>query len=134
MVIPIGACDNVEWGGVDLSVVPPPPRAEPVEAGVRPGERLPESPILYYVARDARGGTIIPVAEILDSGLAPINMGEDPDAYGSRFIAAFLRRDAEFTLFHRGRRAGTLIVDSAAVPAGNVCRRVPRARGRLELG
>lgn len=133
MVIPIGGCDNVEWGGVDMAVVPPPPKAGPEESTLEAGERLPENPVLYYVTRDSARATVTPVAEVVEDGLAPLRIGEDAEEFGARFISAFLRQGSEMTLFRRGRRAGTLIVDSAAVPASGVCRRLPRAFGRMEL-
>lgn len=133
MVIPIGACDNVEWGGADVAVVPPPPKAGPAETDLEAAERLPESPILYYVTRDSARATLVPVAEVVEDGLSPLRPGDDAEAFGSRFIAAFMREGAEFTLFRRGRRAGTLIVDSASVPSSGVCRRLPRAVGHMEL-
>ncbi|NIP79060.1 MAG: hypothetical protein GWM90_07590 [Gemmatimonadetes bacterium] len=77
---------------------------------------------------------MIPVAEITDDRLEPIRPGDDPEAFGDRFISSFLRQGAELTLFRRGRRAGTLIVDSAAVPTGPACHPVPRATGTVELG
>jgi hypothetical protein len=75
----------------------------------------------------------VPVAEIGDDRMEPIGAGDDPDAFGARFIAAFMRQGSELTLFRNGRRAGTVIVDSAYVPTGNVCRRLPRAVGGVEL-
>lgn len=123
----------MEWGGVDMAVVPPPPKAGPVESDLEAGERLPENPVLYYVTRDSARATLIPVGEVVEDGLAPIRPGDDAEVFGSRYIAAFLRQGAEFTLFHRGRRAGTLIVDTASVPSEGVCHRLPRASGRLEL-
>jgi hypothetical protein len=135
MVIGLGGCDNVEWGGVDMAVVRPPPTAGPVdEEGIEAVDRLPDRPILYHVTRDGAQAMVVPVGEVDDrGGIEPIRGGADPDAFGSRFIAAFLRQGAELTLFHHGRRAGTLIVDSAFVPTGDVCRRLPWARGSLEL-
>ena len=134
MVIPIGGCDNVEWGGVDVAVVPPPPKADATEGTeLEAAEQLPENPILYYVTRDSGGATAVPVGEVSDEGLDPIEPGENPEQFGSRFVAAYLRQGSELTLFHRGRRAGTLIVDSATVPTEGVCRPLPRALGNLEL-
>jgi hypothetical protein len=133
MVIAVAACDNVEWGGLDFAVVQPPPTAAPVDEEIEAVDRLPDRPILYHVTRRPDGGVIVPVGEVTDDGLEPLRVGTDPDATGARFIAAFLRQGAEFTLFRHGRRAGTLIVDSAAVPTGDVCRRLPRAYGTMEL-
>lgn len=133
MVIAVGGCDNVEWGGLEIAVLPPPPRSGPAQADLEAGERLPESPILYYVTRDSTAATVIPVAEVTDAGMLPILPGNDPEEFGDRFIAAFMRAGAEYTLYRQGRRAGTLVVDSAVVPAGAVCHPLPRATGRMEL-
>jgi hypothetical protein len=134
MVIGMGGCDNVEWGGVDMAVVRPPPTAGPTdEEGVEAVDRLPDRPILYHVTRDGAQARVVPVGEVGENGIEPIRAGQDPDSFGARFIAAFMRQGAELTLFHHGRRAGTVIVDSAYVPTGEVCRRLPWARGSLEL-
>lgn len=134
MVIGLGACDNVEWGGFDLSVVPPPPIAGPVDQEPDAAERLPDRPILYHVTRDGDRATVVPVGEIDDDSMEPIRTGDDVEAFGGRFIAAFMREGSELTLFRNGRRVGTMIVDSAYVPTGDVCRPLPRAVGRVELG
>lgn len=133
MVIGVAACDNVEWGGADITVQPPPPKAGPTVGDIEAGDELPAGPILYHVVRDTLGNTLVPVGEIVDDELRPIPTGGDPDDFAERFTTAFLRRGAEFTLFHNGRRAGTMVVDSAALPAGYTCRPLPRATGRLEL-
>ena len=133
MVIAIGGCDNVEWGGLDLAILPPPPKAGPVAGDLEAAERLPENAILYYVSRDSAGASLTPVGEIGEEGLTPIRLGQDAEAAGSQFIAAFMRQGAEFTLFHNGRRAGTLVIDSASIPGTSVCRRLPRATGDVEL-
>jgi hypothetical protein len=133
MVIGLGGCDNVEWGGVDMSVVRPPPTAPPIEEGVADVERMPDRPILYHVTRRADGVVVVPVGEIGDDRLEPIHVGDDPAGFGARFISAFMRQGSELTLFRNGRRAGTVIVDSAYVPAGDVCRRLPHATGTLEI-
>ena len=133
ILIGLGGCDNVEWGGVQVAISPPPPRAEAPQSELEAAERMPDGSILYYVRRDSAGAEVIPVGAINDDGMEAINPGEDPETFGNRFIAAYLRDGAEFTLFHRGRRAGTLIVDSAYIPTGNVCTRLPRATGPMEL-
>lgn len=132
MVIGLAACDNVEWGGLDLSVVPPPPRTGPSAPDVQTGDRLPEGPVLYHVTRDSAATTMVPIGVIVDQELQRISVGDDAAEFGDRFTTAFLREGAEFTLFRRGRRAGTLIVDSAAVPT-SACRPLPRATGQVEI-
>jgi hypothetical protein len=134
MVIALGGCDNVEWGGLDVSVVRPPPTAGPVdEQQVADVARLPDRPILYHVTRGAEGVVVVPVGEVAEDRVEPIHVGPDAQGFGARFIAAFLRQGSELTLFRNGRRAGTVIVDSAFVPTGNVCRNLPWATGTVEL-
>jgi hypothetical protein len=135
IVILLAGCDNVSFGGADIAVVPPPPRAVAVpegaaEAGVEP---LPANPVLYYVARTADGGYMTPVGEIVGDSLAPIRSIGDPTTYAGRFIAEFMREGGEFTLFSRGRRAGTFVVATTAMPQTPTCPLLPIATGALEL-
>ncbi|HEX6307234.1 MAG TPA: hypothetical protein VFZ69_03540 [Longimicrobiales bacterium] len=135
IVILLAGCDNVSWGGVDLAVVPPPPRAVETpegaeEAGVEP---LPTNPILYYVARTGDGAVMIPVGQITGDSLAPIRAAGDAATYAGRFVAEFMRQGGEFTLFTGGRRAGTFLVQNAGVPETPTCPLLPTAAGSLEL-
>ncbi|HUG40269.1 MAG TPA: hypothetical protein VMM12_07285 [Longimicrobiales bacterium] len=133
ILIAVAGCDNVEWGGVQFAVVPPPERVEVTASELEAADRLPDGPVLYYVRRDSVRAEVTPVGAITDEGMEPLEPGADPEGFGNRFIAAYLREGAELTLFTRGRRAGTLIVDSARVPTADACKRVPRATGLLEL-
>jgi hypothetical protein len=135
IVILCAGCDNVSWGGADLAIVPPPPKATEVpegaaEAGVEP---LPTQPILYYVARNGDTGSLTPVGQVAGDSLAPIRATGDAATYAGRFIAEFMRQGAEFTLFTAGRRAGTFIVQSAELPQAPACPLLPVATGTLEM-
>lgn len=135
IVILLTGCDNVSWGGADVAVVHPPPKAEEVadrtdEGGVEP---LPTNPVLYYVARSAEGGFMVPVGQISGDSLAPIRATGDPATYANRFVAEFMRQGGEFTLFSGGRRAGTFVVHNAGVPETPTCPLLPTASGALEL-
>lgn len=135
IVILLTACDNVSFGGARVAVVPPPPRAESApegsdEAGIA---ALPSSPILYYVARTPDGAYMTPVGFVDSDSLGSIRSDGDAETFGGRFIAEFMREGAEFTLFSRGRRAGTFIVGAAAMPDGEACPALPTATGTLEL-
>ena len=132
MVIAVGACDNVEWGGIDIDVVPPPSRT-PEAAGTEASDALPEGPILFYVHRDTARTTVIPVGQITGDGLEPVTPSGDPDAFGTRFMDAFLAPGTELALFRRGQRVGSVTVGTAAMPAGAVCRPLPRATGTATL-
>ncbi len=131
-----GGCDNVQWGGASVAIVPPPPKATaPAAASAEggPAESLPQGPVLYYVAPSGTGGTMIPLGEVAGDSLIPVRARQDWEAFDTRYIARFLRRGNEFALFHQGQRVGTFLVQSASVPPASVCPRVPIAEGGLEL-
>jgi hypothetical protein len=135
IVILLTGCDNVSFGGADFAVVPPPPRAASLpegtaEAGV---EALPSSPVLYYVARTADGAYMTPIGAIQGDSLAPIRTEGDAETFAGRFVAEFMREGGEFTLFSRGRRAGTFIVHNTSMPRAPTCPLLPTATGALEL-
>jgi hypothetical protein len=134
------ACDNVSWGGADVTVVPPPPRlgAAPTEERREPEpqrgpERLPDGPILYHVRVEGATARLEPVAEIVEDSLRALQPGENPNNYANALIAEHMREGAEFVLFHDGGRVGTFIVQSAAFDGGTACRPLPSASGILEL-
>lgn len=127
-------CDNVGWGGADLAVVPPPPKASGLPAsGEDLAEAMPEGPILFYVVPNAAGGVMVPVGEIAGDSLIPLKARSDAGLYAGRFIAANMRRGAEFALYRNGARVGTYVVQSATPPEANACPALPRAQGTLEL-
>lgn len=136
IVASTAACDNVSWGGVDMSIVPPPPAAvglgdvEELDVGE---QRMPQGPVIYHVLFDGARASMIPIAEMDGDSLRGVGVRENGDAYARRFIAERLRAGAEFTLFRNGLRAGTFIVQDAETIAGGTCQGVPRARGALEL-
>jgi hypothetical protein len=133
----LAGCDNVSWGGADVTVVPPPPRVSggPLPTALEPGaERLPSGPILYRVTVDDGAGRLHPVGEIAGDSLRVIEPGRNAHGFADAFIAEHLRQGSEFVLFRGGARAGTLVVQSAAAGGGSRCRPLPEARGALELG
>lgn len=128
-------CDNVQWGGAEIAIIPPPPKAasagaEAVSAG---GERLPNGPLLFYVTPAGTGATIVPVAEVAGDALRPLQPAKDWRAYGTRFIAEFMRRGAEFALYHDGARVGTFVMQSASLPQSWGCTPLPLGVGIVEL-
>jgi hypothetical protein len=136
IVILLAGCDNVSFGGADVAVVPPPPttRGAPDVVGEEGGiEPLPSGAVLYYVARTGDGAYMTPIGEIQGDSLAPIRSAGDPATYAARFTTEFMRDGSEFTLFTRGRRAGTFIVQNASVPQQPACPLLPVATGALEL-
>lgn len=135
MLAVAGSCDNISWGGADVAVVPPPPRADalPASAEDMAADPLPEGPLLFYVVPTAEAATMIPVAEISGDSLLPLRAKGDARLYANRLIAAQMRRGAEFVLYRRGTRVGNFVIQDATVPSGDVCPLLPVARGTLEL-
>jgi hypothetical protein len=139
ILIGLTGCDNVRWGGADVAIVSPPPRAA-VDAGDAPAdgaaepERIPTGSLLYHVRRTEDGAMMRPIAEITGDTLVPIRAGADPESFGNRFIAEHMRQGSEFVLFSQGLRVGTLVIEGAEMPEGGGCPVVPHARGILELG
>lgn len=135
MLAAVAGCDNVDWGGADVAIVPPPPRAAELPAGGEDlgADPLPEGPLLFYVVPGAEGATMIPIAEIAGDSLRPLRGERDPRGYATRLVAAHMRRGSEFVLFRRGSRVGNLVIDEASVPEGNACPLRPVARATLEL-
>lgn len=136
----LAGCDNVSWGGTDVTVVPPPARASSDTADTDdpvptlPGvARLPEGPILYRVSTEAGMGSLHPLGVITTDSIEALDPGRNASGFADAFISRHLREGAEFVLFHRGARVGTLIVEDAAFEGGTQCRPLPSARGTLEL-
>ena len=135
MLAATASCDNVDWGGADVAIVPPPPRADemPASAEDLAADPLPQGPLLFYVVPSAEGGIMVPVGEISGDSVRPLRAKSDGRAYATRLIQAHMRRGAEFVLYRRGTRVGNFVLQSATVPEGNVCPMLPTARGTLEL-
>jgi hypothetical protein len=128
------ACDNIGWGGMEFAIVPPPPvGGTPATGRAEPGERLPDGPVLYYVRNSSNGGIVMPVGEISGDSMLPIRAQGDPAPFAQRFVGEHLRQGAEFVLFRNGSRVGTLLVQSAQLPAPGTCPALPRAIGTMEL-
>lgn len=128
------ACDNVNWGGADVAVVPPPPVTRGVTIdGETIDERVPQGPVLFYVVPGDGGATMVPVAEVASDSLIRIRPTHDASAFANRFIAEHMRQGAEFALFREGARVGTFVVQGTEVPPTNACPFLPRASGVLQL-
>lgn len=137
IVLLLTACDNLDWGGAEFAIVPPPAIQDQSEAGVELDEVTPETPptgpVLYYVRTEEEEALLTPIAEITPDALIPINPTGDWEIYSQRFISQSMRQGTEFVLFHQGERAGTFVLQSAMLPEEESCPRIPHATGILEL-
>jgi hypothetical protein len=135
MLATVASCDNVEWGGSDVAIVPPPPRADalPASAEDLAADPLPEGPLLFYVVPSNNGATMVPVGEIAGDSLVPLRASKDARLFAGRLVASHMRRGAEFVLYRRGSRVGNFVIDETTLPAENACPALPTARGTLEL-
>lgn len=113
------ACDNVEWGGADVQVVPPPPPAgsEVIapDAQTFADLGLPAGTVLFHVVRGADGAQVVPVAEVSGDSLRTLRRpsGVSPEAYEQRFRQAVLEPGSQLQLFRRGAPVGTLALGGA---------------------
>ena len=138
IVIVATGCDNVEWGGIDVSLRspsespvsdPPPDEVEVVEDTVSDGPPL--GPVLYLGYRDGDQATLVPVAEIRPEGLFPIE-GIGSVEESRSFAAEHLTPGLEFTLFSNGAQVGTFSAEVFSVDE-RYCRVRPQIRGHIEL-
>jgi hypothetical protein len=126
----LSGCDNLQWGGSSLQVVPPPPASDVVQvATVTEGPTslgLPTGSVLFHVVRTENGAQIIPVAEISGDSLRTLRRppGVSPQAYEQRFRRAVMEPNSQFALFRRGALVGTATVQAngpvsaCGVPSG----------------
>jgi hypothetical protein len=113
------ACDNVEWGGADIEIVPPPPSASMVP--IAPDEQvfaefgLPRGTVLFQLTQEEQGSRLIPVAEVSGDSLRTLRRpaGVAPQAFESRFRETVIPPGSQFDIFRRGARVGTFTVQGA---------------------
>ena len=138
IVIVATGCDNVEWGGIDVSLRrpsealdsdPPADEVEAVEDTVPDGPSL--GPVLYLGYRDGDEATLVSVAEIRPDGLFPIEGIGSAEASRS-FVAQHLTPGQQFTLFSEGAQVGTFSAESFSVDE-RYCSVRPEVRGHIEL-
>ncbi|MDT8341768.1 MAG: hypothetical protein RQ751_09675 [Longimicrobiales bacterium] len=145
IVLALSGCDNVEWGGVEVGLDPPPGSGDTLAASADSGgaaaapaePTLPEGPVLYTVTRtgsnDPGRGVLRPVAAIAPDTLLSLPWtppGEE--GFTRLFVEDRLAPGREFTLFAQGFRVGTARVESVAFEPGR-CGPVPTAGVVLEL-
>jgi len=136
ILISATACDNVEWGGVDFRLLPPPEAAvSPSDSIVAEGEaeiELPTRPVLYLASRDSGGLTLVPVGEILRDSIRGFPTDDEAPGYRGDFARVLMPKGSRFTLFSAGARVGTFTVAEVGTD-DSFCTARPRALGYTEL-
>ena len=137
IVMVVLGCDNVEWGGVDVSLRSPSEPtimeapAPPADTTATPVTPRPSEPVLYLGRRVGSEAWLVPVAEMRADGLHAL-----PGDGSAQEIRAFAERHfaggSTFTLFSEGVRVGTLTAAEYSVVA-SFCGARPRVRGPIEI-
>lgn len=132
------ACDNVSFGGFDLSLQGPGGDSvvvveDSVSAPGPPDPAVSLGPLLYAGLRTGNRAWVVPVGEITPEGLQPLPEGEVGDELTTQILQGRLRIGGELALFHEGKRVGTLVVDEAEIDSDQYCRPRPRGSGPLLL-
>lgn len=115
IVSALAACDNVQWGGAEIEIVPPPPSSGAIH--IAPDEQvytefgLPRGSVLFHVMRTEEGALLVPVAEISGDTLRALRRpaGVSPEAFETRFRETVVPAGGEFALFSRGAEVGTFL-------------------------
>lgn len=122
ILLALGGCDNVEWGGVDLEFVPPPPSTVLAPPGEEiqgePGSGLPTGPVLFHLVRREGLTQLIPVAEISGDSLKSLRIPDEETgaAFLERFRETVMPAGSQFRLFRRGGPVGTFVAQAAGEP------------------
>lgn len=133
-------CDNVQWGGMELQVQPPPPTATEGVDEERTDEEdaAPEpvqlGPLLYLVERtDGGEAGLLPVAAIQEEGYVPLPGPDEVDDLIERFPIQRWEEGTRFVLLHQGVRAGVFTADGTVREEPSYCLARARGRGTVEL-
>ena len=96
-----------------------------------PPAPLPDGPLLFAVRIDPSDGAsrAFPIARLVEDGLAPLGVPENPDAgWSARFDSAFMAPGRELELHAAGRRIGSLVLDGSSAMPSAAC--LPVATGQ----
>ena len=136
IVISVSACDNVDWGGFSLNMVPPPAASDAPDSTEIEAEAgaftLPQGPVLYTATRDSTGIALVPVGEIAGDSLSPFLDERSAPGYRGAFARQLMEKGSRFTLFSAGARVGTFTVGEVGTDE-SYCTARPRATGVVEL-
>ena len=116
LTVPTG-CDNVVWGGIDVTVETPASDPEAVDdaaavAAVEETPPTPTGPLLMAGTRQGSTVSLAPVGMIVDGQLVPVPDVSDSLAY--RTVTSGLSSGTEWVLFSSGVRVGAATATGTA--------------------
>jgi hypothetical protein len=112
----LAGCDNIQWGGSEVRIVPPPPARgeEALETDTRRLTELgmPTGTVLFHLVRGAGADRLIPVAEVVGDSLRTLRRPAEvsPEAYVQRFRETVIPPGSQFQVFRRGAAVGTFVL------------------------
>ncbi len=135
-------CDNVSWGGVDVSLKPPRTRAELTAEAQGPAAslaeeenalpELPDGPILLAGRRSGSAATLTVVGEIQGDAIGAFVSDEEVPGFRDRFTTELLAPGSEWVLFAQGVRVGRMTATATGLDE-DFCVPRPTISGTVEL-
>jgi len=138
IVIVASGCDNVSWGGVEISLEGPAAdsaiaQQDTAELQAPPDPAVSLGPLLYAGTRTGNRARVVPVAEITETGLHPLPGGPEGIETNDRILQGRFRAGTELVLFSQGVRVGALVLDQGSLVGGTYCQARPEGAGQLLL-
>jgi hypothetical protein len=141
IVVMASGCDNVSWGGIDVSLKPPDTPsavttaqvAEATEETEEPLPPLPERPVLFLATRTGASAVLTPIGELEGGTLSALPREHEVPGFRARFAQERMAPGARFTLFAEGTRVGTFTVGSDPPTESPYCLARAQVGGTVEI-
>jgi len=133
----VTGCDNVSWGGIDVSLRSPPAREAAPSEATAPAEpalpELPQGPVLFRVDRTGVRSSLAPVGEIQGNTLLPLSSETDQPGFRDYFQEQRMGPGREFVLFAGGVRVGRFIAGDSTWVDAEACAQPGAVSGLVEV-
>ncbi|MDH5588949.1 MAG: hypothetical protein OEZ65_07555 [Gemmatimonadota bacterium] len=135
------ACDNVEWGGVDVRFTSAAPRDTVPEGGAEAAQDTaaadeekpaPRGSLLYAGLRDGARIHLSPMGDVQGDAVHPLLPVTQEPEFADVVRYRLLAPGSEFILFARGVRVGRAVVDTVS-GTSEFCGGWPAGSGIVEL-
>ena len=141
IVVMATGCDNVSWGGIDVSLKPPgtdsaATTAREAESAEELEESLPAPPerlFLFLATRTEGTAVLTPIGEIEGGTLSALPREEEVPGFRAQFAQERMAPGARFILFAEGTRVGTLTVGDDPPTESPYCLARAQVEGTVEL-